>query len=449
MPSTELDELRSQLGSGAVLEGNVTAQYAVGELTPRAVVRPASAEEVAAVVKWARAHKRQLVPFGSGSKQAWGPWPEELDVVVDTARLNRLESLEPGNLTMRVMAGSALSAVQGWAAEAGLWFPVEFVEAPRATLGGTLAAGVTGPRRLAYGPARNWVLGLEVVTGSGEILHTGAATVKNVAGYDLTRLQIGAWGTLGIITAATIRLASRPAARVTVEAIYGSPDLASEACLALASHAAAPVAIEWLDYGAAQAVAGMREFPVSPGESVLLVMFEGERTVVDERWRLAQEVMSSARSVSVLDPGAQATAWAARYALSARVQKSYGQVVRLALAVPPARFAEAYAAAVQTMSLFGPLAAGGHAANGLMDFYVGLVGAQVPEAVATAVRTLRHTIKEMSGHVEVRSVPREFSQAMPWYGVRATEDLEASLASLFDPDVIFNPHRRPRQSRGR
>jgi len=346
------------------------------------------------------------------------------------------------------MAGSPLAAVQGWAEKAGLWFPVEFVEAPRATLGGTLAAGVSGPRRLAYGPARNWVLGLEVVTGRGEILHTGAATVKNVAGYDLTRLQIGAWGTLGIITAATIRLASRPAARLTVEAIYGSPDAAIEAALALASQAAAPVAIEWLDYGAAQAVAGMREFAVSPGECVLLVMFEGERAAVEERRRLAEETVSSARSVSTLDPGAQATAWAARYALWARVQKSYGQVVRLALAVPPARFAQAYGAAVQAMSLCGPVAAGGHAANGIIDFYVGLAGSLSPEAVVAAVRTLRRTIEEMSGHMEVRSAPREFGQAMPWYGTRDTEDLEASLASVFDPDAIFNPHRRPRKPGG-
>lgn len=442
MPATELEPIRSKLGAAAVLEGNVTGQYAIGGVTPRAVVRPASAEEVAAVVRWAMENGRRLIPYGSGSKQSWGPWPEDVDVVVDTARLNRFTSLEPGNLTMNVMAGATLSQVQAWAQEAGLWFPVEFVEAPRATLGGTLAAGVTGPRRLAYGPARNWVLGLELVTGRGDIVHTGAATVKNVAGYDLTRLQVGAWGTLGIITSATIRLVSRPAGRVSVEAHYKTAAEAIEAALALARSPAAPAAVEVMDHGAVQAVAGMRDFGVAPDEFVLMAMFEGDPESLDDRRREAERALAGAAAVRLLDPSTQATAWAARYALAPRVQKAWGKVLRLNVAVPAARWADAYELAAGVMGRVGPLAAGGHAANGIVDFYVGLGGMPSREAVGQAVSELRRGIEDMQGHVEVRWAPREIGTALPWYGERATRDLEAALARVFDPAGVFNPHRR-------
>ncbi|HEY3368958.1 MAG TPA: FAD-binding oxidoreductase [Symbiobacteriaceae bacterium] len=161
---------------------------------------------------------------GAGTRTAWQPLPAPgPGLVVETTRLTGPGDLRPDNLSASFLAGTPLSDVHAQLQAAGLWFPVAHCDAPEATLGGCLAAGFESPLRFGYGPPRDWVLGLEVATPQG-LIRFGADVIKNVAGYDLVKLHLGAWGRFGLITRATLRLLPLPEASHTFSQTFTGPD---------------------------------------------------------------------------------------------------------------------------------------------------------------------------------------------------------------------------------
>ena len=182
-----------------------------------AVVRPGSPDEVAAVLALCRAHGASVVPQGGNTGLVGGGVPDVSgrQVLLSLARLNKVRSIDAANLTMTVEAGCVLQAVQAAAAEAGLLFPLSLAAEGSCTIGGNLATNAGGTAVLRYGNARELCLGLEVVTAQGEIWHGLSGLRKDNTGYDLRDLFIGSEGTLGIITAATLKLFPMPVARIT------------------------------------------------------------------------------------------------------------------------------------------------------------------------------------------------------------------------------------------
>ena len=222
-PSDDLiPALRRLLGPAQVLtEGDLSAwerdwrKRWTGKAL--AVVRPGSALEVAEVLKLCRAHGAAVVPQGGNTGLVGGGVPDASgrQVLLSLARLNKVRSIDPANLTLTVEAGCVLQAVQAAAAEAGLLFPLSLAAEGSCSIGGNLATNAGGTAVLRYGNARELCLGLEVVTAQGEIWHGLTGLRKDNTGYDLRDLFIGSEGTLGIITAATLKLFPRPAARIT------------------------------------------------------------------------------------------------------------------------------------------------------------------------------------------------------------------------------------------
>ncbi len=196
-----------------------------------AVVRPGSTAEVAAVVQACAAHATSIVPQGGNTGLVGGGVPDASgrQVLLSLARMNRIRALDRDNLTMTAEAGCVLQVVQRAADEAGLLFPLSLAAEGSCTLGGNLATNAGGTQVLRYGNARALCLGLEAVTAQGEVWHGLAGLRKDNTGYDLRDLLIGSEGTLAIITAATLVLHARPAARMTALATCDS----LEACVAL------------------------------------------------------------------------------------------------------------------------------------------------------------------------------------------------------------------------
>ena len=191
----------------------------------RAVVQPANVDEVARLVRWCAVHRVPIVPQGGNTGLTGGSVPDASGdaVVLSLARMNRVRALDPVNDTVTVEAGAVLAAVQAAAREAHRLFPLSLAAEGSCTIGGNLSTNAGGTAVLRYGNARELCLGLEVVTPDGERWDGLQGLRKDNTGYDLRDLFIGAEGTLGVITAATLKLYPLPAAQLTALAAVASP----------------------------------------------------------------------------------------------------------------------------------------------------------------------------------------------------------------------------------
>ena len=217
-----LDTLRAAVGAAQVLtEGDLSAWERDWRRRwhgkALAVVRPGSTAEVAAVVKACAAHGVAIVPQGGNTGLVGGGVPDSSgsQVLLSLLRMNKIRSIDEANLTLTAEAGCVLQAVQQAAAARGLLLPLSLAAQGSCSIGGNLATNAGGTQVLRWGNARDLCLGLEVVTAQGDIWHGLSGLRKDNTGYDLRDLFIGSEGTLGIITAATLKLAPQPAATTT------------------------------------------------------------------------------------------------------------------------------------------------------------------------------------------------------------------------------------------
>ncbi|MDI4633243.1 FAD-binding oxidoreductase [Pelomonas sp. V22] len=238
--SALLTELRAAVGEAQVLQGETCAPY---ELDWRkrwrgqalAVVRPGSTEEVAAIVRACASHGASLVPQGGNTGLVGGGIPDASgqQILLSLQRMNRIRAIDAANLTMTVEAGCVLQTAQQAAEAEGLLFALSLAAEGTCTVGGNLATNAGGTQVLRYGNARELCLGMEVVTATGEVWHGLSGLRKDNTGYDLRDLFVGSEGTLGVITAATLKLHPLPAGQLT--ALAACADLgAAVALLALA-----------------------------------------------------------------------------------------------------------------------------------------------------------------------------------------------------------------------
>ena len=228
-PDDLIETLRRTVGAQQVLtEGDLSAYEQDWRRRmrgkARAVVRPASVQEVAAVVRACAAAGAPIVPQGGNTGLSVGSTPDTSgrEVVLSLTRMNAVRALDPDNLTITVEAGCILQNVQTAAAQAGLLFPLSLAAEGSCTIGGNLGTNAGGTQVVRYGNARDLCLGLEVVTPQGEVWNGLKGLRKDNTGYDLRDLFIGSEGTLGVITAATLKLYPRPAAQLTAWAAVPS-----------------------------------------------------------------------------------------------------------------------------------------------------------------------------------------------------------------------------------
>ena len=231
MSQTFLDQLRSICGPEHVLtEGNLSAwevdwrKRSHGKAL--AVVRPGNTEEVAQVVRACVSARVSLVPQGGNTGLVVGSTPDDSgsQLVLSLQRLHAVREIDAANLTITVEAGCVLQHLQEVALKAGFLFPLSLAAEGSCTIGGNLATNAGGTQVLRYGNTRDLCLGLEVVTAAGEVWHGLSGLRKDNTGYDLRDLYIGSEGTLGVITAATLKLYPLPAARLTAWAAVASMD---------------------------------------------------------------------------------------------------------------------------------------------------------------------------------------------------------------------------------
>ena len=269
MQDSIIKEIAAVVGSEHTLTGEEdrwTYAYDATDLTalPDLVVFPGSAEEIAAIVKLANQHRFPVVPRGAGTGRAGGSVPAQGGVVLVLTRLNRILEINPEDLVAVVEPGVITGVLKKAVAEHGLWYPPDPGSADYCTLGGNVATGAGGAMAVQYGVTRDYVLGLEVVLPTGEIIVTGARTIKSVVGYDLTRLLLGSEGTLGVITKIILRLVPQPASRLSLVAGFVTLDAALTAVGQVLRSGLSPTAIEFMDRATLDCVREMLPFEAPP-----------------------------------------------------------------------------------------------------------------------------------------------------------------------------------------
>lgn len=306
------------------LVGPENVRVAEGELTPYArdatplftampdaVVFPGSAEEVASVLRWATHHGVPVVPRGAGSNLCAGTVALRGGIVMALSRMDEIVEVSPEELLVVAQAGATTAEVAAAAQRHGLLYPPDPGSKAVSTIGGNVATCAGGLRGLKYGVTRNYVLGLQVVLPTGEIIRTGGRLWKDVAGYDLTRLLTGSEGTLGVITEVTAAVLPAPRASGTGIAYFPDLESASRAVSAVLSHGVVPATLEFLDAKCVAAVDDHAKLGLDRSAGALLLFGDdGEADAVTTALdRMAQTCVSAdATSVEIASTAAQADA---------------------------------------------------------------------------------------------------------------------------------------------
>lgn len=338
---------------------------------PDAVVLPADAEEVRAVVAWCYAHDVAVVPRGGGSGFSGGCVPVEGGVVVALDRMTRVRAFDPLLWRMHVEAGLRTSEVRRLARENGLLFPPDPGAAEQSQIGGNVATNAGGPHAFKYGVTGRWVTGLEAVVPPGELVEVGGPLRKDVAGYDLKSLLIGSEGTLGIVTAAWLRLVPAPEAAAPIAALYRDVRAGCAAIETILGSGVQPAAIEFLDAGALDAArdAWVGGAGSLPPEAAFMVLTEADGSAAETAAvaaELREALAAGALAVHApTTPAEVAALWRWRDGVSIAVEAVRGGKVSEDIAVPLDRLADAIEATVELGNRHGlPACSWGHAGDG-------------------------------------------------------------------------------------
>jgi glycolate oxidase FAD binding subunit len=276
------------------------SRYAVDGIVPNAVALPSSEAEVAAVLREAALAGMVVVPWGAGTKQDLGRPLERVDLVLSLEKLDRVVDYVPADMTITVEAGMRFAELQALTARHGQTVSLDPPRGAGATIGGIVATAASGPRRMAYGGVRDFLLGCRVALPDGRVIKAGGKVVKNVAGYDMPKLFAGSLGTLGVITEVSLKLRPLPADSRTLLFGFAEVGAAMAAAEAILNSELLPAAMAVLTPGAARRLE-------APGPvSLAIALEETAENNVYQAERIAQ--MLAADAVALAD-GVESEFW--------------------------------------------------------------------------------------------------------------------------------------------
>ncbi|MGH9683535.1 MAG: FAD-binding oxidoreductase [Candidatus Acidiferrales bacterium] len=432
------------------------AAYEIEGMKPAAAVRPGTSEEVAEVVKFAAAAKLALVTCGARTKLSMGMPPQRYDLALDLSRLDRVVAYDPGDLTLSVEAGVPLAKLAEVLAKHGQFLPLMVPYLRSATVGGTVASGVDAPLRQAYGTARDFILGMEFVTGEGSLVKSGGRVVKNVTGYDLHKLMAGAMGTLGAITKINFRTFPRlGSSRAFVAAFDGAADaLAMRHRIGQSS--LSPLTLEILSPSAAglfSSDAAARIEPAPYDANVLSSMhwtltagFAGNDRVLErygsDLGRMARE--SGAVSVKVLAENELSGAFGRKREFVPIALDSSPATTIVKIGVLPRHMKDIFAAAANAADAAGLRWVA--MARGVGVIYLALLPSDRNDdshrRVAQFTEKVLPAAAEAGGHATIPWCPSGWKTSLRVWGLgRSDLPQMQKLKAVFDPHNVFSPGR--------
>jgi glycolate oxidase len=416
---------------------------------PEVVVRPASAAEISGVMRLAQAHGIPVTPRGGGTGLSGGALPVSGGICLVLDRLNRIIEIDRENLQAVVEPGVITQRFQEAVEEAGLFYPPDPASRGSCHLGGNLAEGAGGPRAVKYGVTRDYVLGVEAVLPSGEIITTGARVLKNSTGYNLTHLLIGSEGTLAVITKITLRLIPQPKHRLVMLVAFAALEDAARAVAAIFQAGLTPSALEFMERAAVQ-VAEERQgksFPNNTAGAQLFVEVDGryEDVVARDLEAVAEALQAFSPLDMVLADGRQKVedVWALRRGIGEAV-KSISPYKEEDTVVPRARLAELVAGVKEICARHGVRSiCYGHAGDG--NVHVNLLRMDLPEVEwerksDLAIREIFALTVGLGGTISgEHGIGYSQRSFLPIAIPPETIFLMKSIKRVFDPAGILNP----------
>ncbi len=376
LPTQLIAELKSTLGAANVLtdkEDMITYSFdataGMPSKNPDLVVCPNSTEDVVAIVKLANKYNIPIYPRGSGTNLSGGTIPIEGGIVLSMLNMNQILEVDQDNLVAVVQPGVVIQSLNNEVLKYGLIYPPDPGTVTTATMGGSTMECSGGLRGLKYGVTKHYIMGMQLVLASGEVIKWGGKTVKNVSGYDLTALFTGSEGTLGIVTEILVKLIPTPEARQSFLAVFDDVDKAGRCISAIIRNKIIPATLEIMDNMTIRTVEEYAKIGLpTDAEAVLLIEVDGYRESVA---REAEQVLKVCREEgasdvqAAKDDAARDKLWAARRAALPALARVSPTTVLEDATVPRSRIPEMLKA-IRQIALKYDLKIGtfGHAGDG-------------------------------------------------------------------------------------
>ncbi|MBA2603217.1 MAG: FAD-binding protein [Acidobacteria bacterium] len=414
-----------------------------------AVVLPADTAQVSAVAMLCHKHSVPLVPRGAGTGYTGGAVPSQGGVVLSLERMNRILEIDEANLVAIVEPCVLTGDLQDAVERLGLFYPPDPASLRISSIGGNVAECAGGPRAFKYGTTKRYVLGLEAVLPSGEVIKTGGKVVKNVVGYDLTQLLVGSEGTLAIITRIILRLVPRPPVQATLRATFRDVEHAVAAVIQIVRARVVPAALELVDGESLDAVGrnlGVRTLAPEGTGALLLIEVDGVPAAVEEEASRVQEACLEAGATEVLharDEEERQELWRVRRELSMSLRMVAALKLNHDVVVPKGRIPQLFQLVARIREEFRlriPLF--GHAGDGNIhvNIMVDPTNADEVARARAAERVLFEGVVALEGSISGEH-GIGFSKA-PFLALELTAGeiaLMQRVKAAFDPTGILNP----------
>ena len=432
--------LQSVVGEAYLLTDAAAAPYAVDDVLPSLVALPEDENQVADVLRLADEHDATVFPRGGGSRVSLGATPERVDVVLSVERLRRQLAYEPGDMTATVQAGMPLEELQGVLGAQGQFVALDPPATAATTIGGVIATNASGPRRLLYGTARDVVLGISVATADGTRTKAGGRVVKNVTGYDLTKLYIGSLGTLGVVLDLTFKVHPLPPGEATIGiTCAGHADIlpVQNALLRL------PLRLNSLELLNAAAVSALQAHnglavPASP--YLFLARLEGDAAVTaGQKERIADTLrglsLSAPADTLAWQPEEQSRLWAS---LAAQPFLPDSVTAKVGLRITDLA---AFCADIEALSTEPPWLLHAHAGNGIVSVQIPTANGS-EETLLARIQALDGCVERRNGHRVIERAPVAVKRRCEvWGPVGDNFTVMQALKASYDPKRRLNPGR--------
>ena len=417
--------------------------------TADAIVLPDTTEEVAAVMRWCYEHDTPLTARGGGTGLAGGAIPVEGGVVLGFERLNKVRQYDPLLWRMYVEAGVTTGDVQRLARQSGLRFPPDPGAAEISQIGGNIACNAGGPHAFKYGVTGHWVTGLEAVIPPGEIVQIGGPIRKDVAGYDVKNLLVGSEGTLGLITAAWLRLIPAPELELPVVGLYRDAEAGISAIERVLGSGIVPAAVEYLDAVTLEYSGAAYPFGIPEGGS-FMVMTEADGAAGEAR-RVAAELQEALAEDAVAvhapdQPSEVAELWRWRGGVGFAILAQRGGAYSEDIAVPLDRLRDVERETLEIGARHGvPSLSFGHAGDGNIHstFLFSAGGADEEQRADAACHELFDLALRLGGTVTGEHGIGWLKRGQLERQLGATGyDLHRRIKDTFDPKGLLNPGKK-------
>ncbi|MFO7714548.1 FAD-binding oxidoreductase [Desulfosarcina sp.] len=417
-----------------------------GRCLPEAVICPQHATQVSQILSVADTYRIPVVPRGAGSGLTGGSVPLAGGVVMAMHRLNRIIAVDTDNLQAIVEPGVITAKLHAAVEARGLFYPPDPASMAFCTIGGNIAENAGGMRAVKYGVTKDFVMGLEVVLASGEIIHTGSRCVKDVVGYDLTRLFVGSEGTLGVITRAILKLLPLPEAKQTLMAAFAAIDPAAQTVAAIIKNGIIPATLEFMDNHCIRALAQYQDagLPADAG-AVLLIEVDGKPSQIEADLKRVQTVCQANGAIDVQVAGEKAgqdALWRSRRSIHAALTHLRPKWEEEDIAVPIARIPEM----VRQLEAIGRerdvlIVSFGHAGDGNIHVNIANRNASAPPENLSQAREaiLRATIALEGRIAAEHGIGLVKRNQIGWNLDERTLALMQRIKGLLDPNGILNP----------